>query len=165
MHNIRPFEFAQMENFSPIAEECFWTVVLACPKKGAILELGSGRTTEMFAQHRKIYSIENDKDWMHRFNEKRFYIHAPLEGGFYSRSSLQKLPQYDVLFIDGPAVDSRMEGFLRCIDCFDRGAHWVFDDIGHVPFMAGVGGVQRKRKKTMIRVDKCYKKFGVIFGD
>jgi hypothetical protein len=158
--------FAMAENMPPIAEELFWAIILACPKKGVILELGSGATTELFAKHRTIYSVENDPAYIGKHNDKGRYIYAPLaQNIWYNVERLRNLPAYDVLFVDGPAHDSRMDMFVRHIDLFNPRAHWFFDDTAHAAFEGGFKEVQRIRGKTMIRFTKCYKEYGVIMSD
>lgn len=159
------YRFAFSENMPPIAEELFWTIILACPKDGVILELGSGATTSLLAQHRKIYSIEDNPGYVGKYNRRENYIYAPIVSGWYDVKALQKLPRYDVLFVDGPAHDNRLEMFARNMDIFEKGAHWFFDDTAHAAFWQGLQEVQEKREKTMILFDKGYKQWGVITGD
>lgn len=159
------YPFAVMENMPPIAEELFWMVVLACPKDGAILELGSGATTALFKQFRKVYSIEDNPEWIGKYNDKENYIYAPAENNFYGKNALSRPPRYDVLFVDGPAHDSRIERFVDNIHFFRTDVPWFFDDTAHGAFESGLQRVQAIRKKTMIRFDKNYKQFGVIMED
>jgi len=159
------YPFALMENFPPVAEELFWMLVLACPKKGIILELGSGATTGLIKEHREVYSVEDNLEWVGKYNDKEHYIYAPCENGFYNKRALVNLPRYDVLFVDGPAHDSRLDGFVRNIRHFDTHIPWFFDDTGHFAFESGLQEVQRLRGKTMIRFDRAMKEFGVITGD
>lgn len=165
MQNVTEQRFAKIDNFPPIAEELFWMVILACPKAGAILELGSGYTTGMFAQHRTIYSVENDADYVGKYNDTQYYIPASIQDGYYNQYVLQGLPKYDVLLIDGPAHDTRIDRFIENMQHFDKTAHWFIDDISHPPFRDGLATLQGLRNKEMITFDTCYKPFGVIMGD
>jgi hypothetical protein len=158
--------FSMCENTPSIAEELFWSIILACPKDGVILELGSGATTALIAQHRKIYSIEDNPQYVGKYNKRENYIYAPqTKDSWYMPEALRRLPEYDVLFIDGPAHDNRMNVFARNMNLFDTKAHWFFDDTAHAAFEQGLQEVQRKREKTLIQFDKCMKKWGVIIGD
>jgi hypothetical protein len=172
MHAIRineqrfgEYPFALMENFPPVAEELFWMLVLACPKKGTILELGSGATTGLIKEHREVYSIEDNPDWVGKYNDKEHYVYAPRENGFYDKGVLVNLPRYDVLFVDGPAHDSRIDRFVDNIRFFRPDVPWFFDDTAHAAFEPGLQRLQAVRGKTMIRFDKNYKQFGVITSD
>lgn len=158
--------FSMCENMPGISEELFWSIILACPKDGVILELGSGATTAFFAQHRKIYSIEDNQEYVGKYNKRENYIYAPMAAnGWYFPEVLHSLPSSNVLFIDGPAYDNRLDMFCKYNQLFDRKAHWFFDDTAHAPFEHGLMEIQRLRGKTLIRFDKCYKQWGVILGD
>ena len=59
-----------------INEVCFDYIKDILPDGKIILEFGSGFGTEQLAKHYKMYSIENYKEWIGKYNST--YIYAPI---------------------------------------------------------------------------------------
>ncbi len=122
-------------------------ITASIPLGRTILELGSGdgTTMELCGLYR-LFSVEHDLNWMGKYPSH--YIYAPLEDGWYDRSSLGALPDvYDLLIIDGPPKESR-EGVVKFFDWFRRDAVVVIDDVERGPerrvidFLLGRGYVE-----------------------
>ena len=64
---------------------------------GTLLEFGSGRATEIFSKYYRVYSVEENSEWLNKYRST--YIHAPIKDGWYDRAILEKdLPKnYDVI--------------------------------------------------------------------
>lgn len=93
-----------LENWMLSKEAIDW-ILENIPKSSNILELGSGFSTEILSKSYKMYSIEQNKDWLDKFDSE--YIYAPIEDGFYCKESLKSIPKiYDLLIIDGPTESS-----------------------------------------------------------
>jgi hypothetical protein len=60
-----------------ISKECFNYIRKLLPDGKIILELGSGEGTDMLSKHYKMYSIENQKEWIDRYDST--YIYAPIK--------------------------------------------------------------------------------------
>lgn len=77
-----------------------------CPC-GTVVELGSGRSTSLLAEHYELWSVEHDKRFLREgpYNQ----VYAPLKDGWYDPLYLKgKLPaRCDVLLVDGPPVKGR----------------------------------------------------------
>lgn len=113
-----------------ITEETFKLIRELLPDGSTFLELGSGRTTEVFAKHYTVWSVEHDPMWVDNY-EDVIYIFAPLVGGWYNPEILKKeLPkEYDLLLVDGPPSDARRAHILKHIELFNENCIWVFDDL------------------------------------
>ena len=102
---------------------------------GILLELGSGRATAIFAKHYKVFSVEENPEWLNKYNST--YIHAPIKNGWYDIDILKKeLPKnYDVILIDGPTSPENLgrqnirQEFLNNINLFNTEATIFVDDI------------------------------------
>ena len=102
---------------------------------GTLLEFGSGRATEVFSKYYTVYSVEENSEWLNKYNSN--YIHAPIKNGWYDREVLEKkLPsKYDVILIDGPTSPESLgrlnirKEFLTNIDLFNTDAVIFVDDI------------------------------------
>ena len=100
-------------------------------EKGKILlELGSGDSTENLCEGYDIYSIEENIEWVDKFDSK--YIYAPIKDNWYDLDILkEKLPKkVDAILIDGPAYGERI-GFYENIELFLKlkPSILIFDDI------------------------------------
>ena len=95
-----------------------------------ILELGSGNATEYLSKKWKMISIEEDQDWIDKFDSN--YIFAPIKNDWYDIDSIvNNLPKkVDVILIDGPAHGKRI-GFFENLDIFLklRPSILIFDDV------------------------------------
>lgn len=135
------------------------------PKGSTVLELGSGTTTQELSKFYKVYSIEDDANYLH-FNEKENYIYAIRDGdGFYSDSKLSNLPSYDFLFVDGPATSDRMEKFIEHIHFFDQSKTWFLDDLTYEKYVRGFESIQKLFGERFMRFDINPKPFAVILGE
>jgi len=102
---------------------------------GTLLEFGSGRATEVFSKYYTVYSVEENSEWLNKYNSN--YIYAPIKNGWYDREVLEKkLPSnYDVILIDGPTSPESLgrlnirKEFLTNIDLFNTEAVIFVDDI------------------------------------
>ncbi|MDC0161233.1 hypothetical protein OAI71_00020 [Marine Group III euryarchaeote] len=102
---------------------------------GTLLEFGSGRATEVFSKYYTVYSVEENPEWLNKYNSN--YIHAPIKNGWYDREVLEKkLPSnYDVILIDGPTSPEDLgrlkirQQFLTNIDLFNTKVVIFVDDI------------------------------------
>ena len=102
---------------------------------GTLLELGSGRATAVFAKYYKVYSVEENSEWLNKYNST--YIYAPIKKGWYDTDVLKKeLPKnYDVILIDGPTSPENLgrqkirHEFLKNINLFNTDAIIFVDDI------------------------------------
>ena len=101
------------------------------PAGSTILELGSGRfSTNILSKEYKMISIEHDKKYIDTQNST--YINAPLKKGWYDIDTLQDLPKYDLLLVDGPATRVRKDirmGFLKNIDLFNVNVPIIIHDV------------------------------------
>lgn len=111
-----------------IAEECFRVMEALLPENKVLLELGSGRATNIFARLWKVYSVEHDPKWLNRAKGS-MYIHAPLVDNWYDAKTLKShLPKkYDMLLVDGPPGEYR-KYLNEHLSLFKKGVIWIVDD-------------------------------------
>ena len=109
-----------------ISEELFQWIHDNLPKGKTILELGSGNGTKELTKHWKVFSVENNPDWLNVAKDSN-YIHAPLrkyenlEYEWYDVDILKKqLPKdYDLLLIDAPSGKGRF-GITEFMELFSN---------------------------------------------
>ena len=118
-----------MFNDWTIPKELFDWIRDNLPDGKTILELGSGHGTDELRKHYTVYSIEHDLAWIKEGN----YIYAPIiryPGGYdwYDVSKLTRLPEYDLLLIDGPTGSIGRVGVVIHRFMFDLDVPIVIDD-------------------------------------
>jgi len=103
-------------------------IVKILPEGKTILEFGSGGGTEELLKRWKVYSVEDDKDFIGKYNTN--YIHAPLVGNWYDTEVLKKeLPEnYDLVLVDGPHGGIRRINMFKHIHLFKKDIPWILDD-------------------------------------
>lgn len=127
-----------------------------------ILELGSGFGTEILSKKYKMTSIEQDEEWLYKFDTN--YIYAPIENGFYKIENLSNLPKYyDLLIIDGPTKSSggRM-GFIQHLDLFFLDCPILIDDAHREEEMEILIKLSNLLKRNYSIFECVNKKFGII---
>tara|TARA_R100000900_G_scaffold133531_1_gene110306 strand:+ start:15847 stop:16326 length:480 start_codon:yes stop_codon:yes gene_type:complete len=100
-------------------------------KKKTILEIGSGRSTEKLSKFFTVTSIEENINWVGKYNAE--YIYAPIKNNWYDIDVLKEnnlsKKKFDIIIIDGPAYGKRM-GFLKNLNFFDiKNSIIIVDDI------------------------------------
>jgi hypothetical protein len=113
-----------------LTEEAFNYIINRLPDGKTLLELGSGRVTELFLQHYKVYSVEHDLMWVDTTESN--YIYAPLvDNAWYDADVLaESLPtEYDFLLVDGPPSPTRRANFIKHMHLFRSDVAWFFDDL------------------------------------
>lgn len=109
-----------------ISKETYEWIINNIPMGSVILEFGSGDGTGVLCDKYKMYSVEDKKEWLNKYNSK--YIHAPLVDGWYDVNVLKsEMPKhYDLLLIDGPEWERR--GLLKHIYLFNQSCPILVDD-------------------------------------
>lgn len=99
------------------------------PPRKTILELGSGEGTGLLAQRYRMFSVEHDPSWLHRYNS--MYIHAPIVNGWYDVDRLTiHLPRcYHLFLVDGPQGNIGRGGLLDHLDLFQWNVPIIVDDV------------------------------------
>ena len=78
------------------------------PEGSTILEFGSGKGTDRLSKNYKMLSIEEDENWVNKFDSK--YLHCPLKNKWYNVDLINEFIEdkdYDAIFVDGPAGAKR----------------------------------------------------------
>jgi len=138
-----------------INEKCLTFIDDLLPDGSTILEFGSGQGTKWLSELGfKMYSVENQPEWMDKYPEHTTYINCRvvydqtiikktphmkpdgnplfeiLNRGWYNPHDLfPNLPDsYDLILVDGPGRIGRM-GFYDNLDKFNTDVPIVIDDI------------------------------------
>lgn len=147
--------------------EVFIWIFLRLPNGSTILELGSGRGTGSLARLYKMYSIENEEQFLNKQNTT--YIHAPYKEYkpdtlWYDIQAIKDgVPKnYDLLLIDGPSSSVR-PNMLDHLELFDLTKPIVIDDLQEndlMKFAEKLAAIVNRKLEVM--EGKSGKKFGVI---
>jgi hypothetical protein len=121
-----------------------------------ILELGSGWGTGQLIKKFKVFSVEDNKDFLNIYDTN--YIHAPIvkvknnlfpkDKGWYDAEVLKKsLPEdYNLILVDGPWGQIGRGGFAKYLDLFREDVPIIIDDVQREEEMALVKFIEQKRK-------------------
>ena len=135
-----------------ISNNCLEYIKELLPVDSVILEMGSGEGTIWLSKAGyKMYSVENQLEWMNKFPEHTTYINCDilpyddyayqppemlpwvreLQKGWYDpRQLFPNLPEsYDFILVDGPGSMWGRAGFYKHIEKFNTDVPIIFDDI------------------------------------
>jgi hypothetical protein len=129
-----------------ISIECINFIKSILPIGSTILELGSGQGTVELSKWFKMYSVENQFEWVHKFPDCTTYIPcrtltyddtftAPNIAGtqtawYHPDDLFENLPKsYDLILIDGPGGHFGRGGFFKYLEKFNTNVPILFDDI------------------------------------
>ena len=132
-------------------------------KEGStILEFGSGDATKELVKRYKVYSVEQNIQWIGYVPEST-YIYAPIVNGWYDIESVlpHQWPIYDFLLIDGPIGSDRLN-FLSHLEKFNLNVPILIDDTNRGPDKELAGALSFILKRKSITIDGGYKSFTVI---
>jgi hypothetical protein len=150
-----------------LEKECFDWIRKNIPDGSSILEFGSGLLTREFAKYYKMYSVENNIEYLNKYNST--YIYAPMKDNWYDVERLKRgLPKrYDLIIVDGPVnvgQKQRRHGFLKNIDLFKTDIPILFDDLcrkdEHDLLLATAQHLGKDYEIFNTR-----KKFGIVYGN
>lgn len=145
-----------------ISKKLYGTIVSLLPEGSTILELGSGWGTGELAKKYTMYSIENDANWLNKYNSH--YIYAPIVNGWYDVAVLeQELPeQYDLILIDGPLGLIGRSKFFDNLALFNTNVPMIFDDVHRKPEFDLLVKVSTFLNRPFQIVTDKNKQFGLI---
>ena len=141
-----------------INKPCFDYIRKVLPDGKTILEFGSGDGTRELAKYYKMYSVENYKEWVDKYDST--YIYAPIkfyetggssfdgteyftapedipgedtekQSGWFDPDIVKSnLPkEYDLILVDGPNGQFGRAGFYKYLDWFNTDVPIIIDDI------------------------------------
>lgn len=147
-----------------ISKELYEWILDRLPKGSRILELGSGDGTKLLAKDYDMFSIENNKEWVNKYDS--IYIHAPIVNGWFDVNVLkQRLPKdYDLILVDAPPAfteEARM-GFYHHIELFRTDVPIIIDDTHRAGEKRLANNLQKHLGKKYKEV-KCSNKSFCIF--
>lgn len=116
-----------------ICEGLFNWIRKNIPEGSTILEFGSGRGTIELTKYYKVYSVEQDSQWV-GLAEKSNYIYAPIKDGWYDIDILlAELPEnYDLILVDGPKGSGNRSGLSSRWNNFNIDVPIIMDDTNRV---------------------------------
>lgn len=120
------------------------------PEKSSILEFGCGVTSKLLLNWYNVYSIEHNHEWLNHthayhvplkmYNGEDF-IKPEITGlpfaqdqiAWYDpdilKSTLNKIPKYDFIIVDGPNGNLGRGGFYTYLDLFNTSVPILFHDV------------------------------------
>lgn len=166
-----------------IGEQAVDLIRSVLPQNASILEFGCGVTSKLLLNWYNVYSIEHNIQWLN--HENAFHVplkqyndidfKAPVDISclpFYDKqvawydpeileSTLKKIPNYDLILIDGPNGNYGRGGFYTYIHLFNTNAHMVFHDLNRQAEMELIKKVSNKvgRPAFVLETDE---KTGII---
>lgn len=117
-----------------LCESTFRHIHQILPAGKTILELGSGWVSGQLAKDYKVFSVEENPQWLNR-SPCVDYIWVPIDSvsGWYNVPLLaERLPkEYDFLIVDGPAgaFETGRRGFFDNLSLFKTDIPILFDDL------------------------------------
>lgn len=146
-------------------------------KKGdVVIELGSGVSTKLLSQKFKVYSVENDKEFLEKnwdylnSSDNTKLIYAPIietspNRYWYDPEVLKKeLPTSSrLVLVDGPHWTIGRYCFIDYLSLFQNTDYIVFDDVHRFEELRLMTEVAKKLGKKYKAYRDGNKTFGVIF--
>lgn len=131
--NPKYFEFKniidnwQLDDWS-INKECFDKIGEILEFGKIILELGSGKSSELLSKFYNVISVEDNLEWINKYNTTYIQIDTVDNGGYNFKKLEEKIKNidYDLLIIDGP--NDNREKILDNIDIFKNDIPIIWDD-------------------------------------
>ena len=110
-----------------INRECFEKIVEILEFDKYILELGSGKSSELLSMFYNVISVEHDINYLNKYNTRYIHVSANNEGYDFNhlKDSLKNI-QYDLLIIDGP--NEKREKIVDYITDFKTDIPIIWDD-------------------------------------
>ena len=98
-----------------------------------VLELGSGSATGHLVEHFRVYSIEDDIDFLNLYDAD--YIYAPLRKNWYDREAITRFApeHYDFILVDGPRDFARRINLLENLDLFNTSVPIIINNVHEKP--------------------------------
>ncbi len=158
-----------------ISRELILYIRRLLPEGSTILELGSGIGTQWLSEYYTMYSVEDKKKYVDRYNST--YIHAYIhpytierfdgQKGWYHFTTLKEnLPkEYDLILVDGPSGDIGRGGFNKFLKLFRTDVPIVIDDVSRAAEMKLAMKVGSKLDRPVTVMTGGGKHFAVIKPD
>ena len=128
-------------------------------KGSTILEFGSGQGTEILSKHFKMISIEEDEDWVGKYNSE--YLHAPIKDDWYDVDLVNEFLKdktYDLVFVDGPAGGKRSKMYELLKEeklQINKDVWFIFDDMDREDDLVGAIAISKLLNRKLQVTDFC----------
>ena len=108
--------------------ECFVKIVELIKFNDTILELGSGKSSELLNKFYNVISVEDNKEWINKYNTHYIHVNTVGKGEYDFKELSKKIKDidYKLLIIDGPN-DNRQE-IVNYINIFKNNIPVIWDD-------------------------------------
>tara|TARA_B100000768_G_C11226449_1_gene353023 strand:+ start:664 stop:1164 length:501 start_codon:yes stop_codon:yes gene_type:complete len=93
-----------------------------------ILELGSGKSSELLNKFYNVISVEDNKEWMNKYNTQYIHVNTVGKGEYDFKELSKKIKDidYKLLIIDGP--NDNREEIVNHINIFKNDVPVIWDD-------------------------------------
>lgn len=109
-----------------ISKEVYDFIVENLKVGSRILELGSGKGTNLLSMYYHMFSVEHNRKYLNLY--KSTYIYAPIKNGWYDIQYDELPDYYNCLLIDGPPGNVGRMDFIKHYKKFDLSQMVVVDD-------------------------------------
>jgi hypothetical protein len=108
--------------------ECFEKIVELIEFDKTILELGSGKSTELLSRFYNIISVEDDIKYLNKYDSTYIHVRTIGDGEYDFKNLKDKLIgiDYDLLLIDGP--NNNRQEIIKHIEMFKNDIPIIWDD-------------------------------------
>lgn len=124
-----------------------------------ILEFGSGQGTELLSKHFKMISIEENEDWVGKYDSE--YLHAPIKDDWYDIDLVNEFLKdktYDLVFVDGPAGGKRSKMYELLKEeklQINKDVWFIFDDMDREDDLVGAIAISKLLNRKLQVTDFC----------
>ena len=108
--------------------ECFEKIVELIKFGDTILELGSGKSSHILSNFYNVFSVEDNKEWLNKYNTKYIYVKSIGKGEYDFDELFQKIKDinYQLLIVDG--TNYNREEIVNHINIFKNNTPIIWDD-------------------------------------
>lgn len=108
--------------------ECFEKIVELIKFNDTILELGSGKSSELLNKFYNVISVEDNKEWMNKYNTQYIHVNTVGKGEYDFKELSKKIKDidYKLLIIDGP--NDNREEIVNHINILKNDVPVIWDD-------------------------------------
>lgn len=132
-NDVRYKNFLNIKNNWPLDDwsincECFEKIVEILEFDKTILEFGSGKSSELLNQFYNVISVEDNKEWLNKYNTTYIHINTIGRGEYDFKILYNEIKDidYDLLIVDGP--NENREEIINHTDILKSDIPIIWDD-------------------------------------
>ncbi len=143
-----------------IDKKLYDEMVKILPEGKTILEFGSGAGSVELRKRWKLYSIEDDKNYINNIDN---YIHAPLVDDWYDAEIIKReMPDYDLILVDGPYGGEKRTKMIEHLNLFKKDVPWILDDTNNKYVKQLLEAVSKYTQRSIQNFRGIIKSFAIV---